>query len=57
MNTDDPSALAMTVALWSGYLKAISVSRGPALLVFERDVRAMLELHDLAQNYFVIKET
>lgn len=46
-----PSSLSMTVALWNGYLKGISTSRGPSLFLFERDVRALLELHTFAWTW------
>lgn len=45
-----PSFLSMTAALWNGYLKAISVSRGPALLLSDRDVLAMEELREIASR-------
>jgi hypothetical protein len=46
-----PSPLHMTVALWNGYLKCVDTSRGPTLILFERDVKALLDLHEYAQSW------
>jgi hypothetical protein len=46
-----PPPLHMTVALWNGYLKGITTSRGPTLFLFERDIRALLDLHEYAQSW------
>jgi hypothetical protein len=36
--------------LWNGYLKAITVSRGPSLILCDRDVKAMLELLEMSKG-------
>jgi hypothetical protein len=46
-----PPPLHMTVALWNGYLKGISTSRGSPFFLFERDVQALLDLHEHAQSW------
>jgi hypothetical protein len=45
-----PPPFHMTVALWNGYLKCVSTSRGPTLILFDRDVQALLELHSFAEK-------